>query len=194
MRRSSVRFRQAAPRVPAGHSPEAPEPLVGNSRTDGSDAPRHAPKTPRSGPQVVIDQVPVEVHRHRRGRMPQHPLNHLRIRPGYSQIDAAVCRRSCTRKVGTPISLVATDHLIDRFQFNRGCPCLPPRRTCLSSSLSTPARTPRSRSGSLRLPPRSSAVAYRRCPQQRWSNGGQCQGRTHATNLDLTSHAAVDPP
>jgi hypothetical protein len=42
--------------------------------------PRDVPDEPGSLPQAGIHHVAIQVRRHRRGRMPEHPLNHLRIR------------------------------------------------------------------------------------------------------------------
>ena len=43
---------------------------------------RDAPEPIGSVPKLAVDQVTVQVHRHRRGRMPQHPLNNLGIGAG----------------------------------------------------------------------------------------------------------------
>ena len=45
--------------------------------------PRDAPDNLRGLPQVAVDQVAVQVHRHRRRCVPQHPLDHLGISAGH---------------------------------------------------------------------------------------------------------------
>ena len=41
--------------------------------------PRDVPDKPGSLPQVGIDHAALQVHRHRRSRVPEHPLNHIRV-------------------------------------------------------------------------------------------------------------------
>ncbi|MDX6242234.1 MAG: hypothetical protein QOG10_7183 [Kribbellaceae bacterium] len=93
-----------------------PRPGVSSFRPQAPSVPRGAPDLPGGIPQVLIDQVSIPVHRHGRRGVPQDPLNDLRSAPDPSQTDAAVWRRSWTRRVGTPMALIAADQRTDRFQ------------------------------------------------------------------------------
>ncbi len=94
MRRSGVRFPEAAPgRYPLSMtlSAKAPPSSSGHS---SRPCPPGAPEPLGRVPQIAVDQVPVQVHRHGSCGVPQYSLNHFRISARASHTEAAVWRRS----------------------------------------------------------------------------------------------------
>ena len=91
-----------APTHIPGHDPFPVVPSPAAVSSTGGDA-QDAPAPARRVPQVVVDQVAVEVHRHRRGGMPEDPLHHLRVGAGSEPDGGAGVRRSWTRRPGRPI-------------------------------------------------------------------------------------------
>src|SRR6476619_3122256 len=58
----------------------------------------------RSATAVKSESIGVDVQRHRRGRMPQHPLHHFGLAPDAIAKDTAVCRRACAVTRGNVLS------------------------------------------------------------------------------------------
>ena len=58
----------------------------------------------RDRKKVVAEQPGVDVQRHGRGRVPEHPLDRLDVGAGCTARLAAVCRRSCGVSPGTPVA------------------------------------------------------------------------------------------
>lgn len=98
MRRSGVRFPKAAPKAAPletrryqAFQPGAWSSSSFDLQLKRPKCPRNVPAQPGSLPQVGIDHVAIQVHRHRRSRVPEHSLNHLQVRAsGEPYTDAAV--------------------------------------------------------------------------------------------------------
>ncbi|AJM77134.1 hypothetical protein APU90_03960 [Rathayibacter toxicus] len=50
----------------------------------------------RDSVKVVVEEVRVDVERHGRGGVAEHPLHRLHVRPELTASDTAVCRKSCS--------------------------------------------------------------------------------------------------
>ena len=115
MRRPSVRFRLAAPPKRLGQDP-LPSPGVLYFPAQSPSRPTVlSPTLSRSVPEVLVDQVAVQVQRHGRRGVAQDALDNLPV--GSRSEPNAVWRSSCTRRVGTPIAFVGVAHRTERFRF-----------------------------------------------------------------------------
>ena len=120
MNRSSVRFRQAAPPEAPGQRPSSTPGVFFILSTKCLRCPRGAPEFRGRVPQVLVDQVAVEIHGHRRGGVPQDPLYHLGTRAG-----AQPQRGGCVPQVVHPECRPA-DRLGGRAPADRALPSSPP--------------------------------------------------------------------
>ena len=114
MRRSGVRLPEAAQSKTAGQLRFLTKALPSPSLPSAARAPVVPPSRSAASHRLRSNQVAVEVHRHRRGRMSQHPLDDLGIGPGTEP-----CGRRCVAQVvyaqlGPPNRRLCRHFAVDR--------------------------------------------------------------------------------
>ena len=80
-------------------------------------SPGGAPEPLGRVPQIVVDHVPVQVHRHGSGGVPQYSLDHFRISARRQPHRSRRVAQIMNAQLGPPIVTFASRQLIDRCQF-----------------------------------------------------------------------------